>query len=440
VTATAEDGGIYAQVAHEAIFRRWDKLREWITQERDFLAWKSDLEGARRRWEGAPQRSQDDALLMGFALAQAQDLSSKRAEDLPTADLDFINQSVRRESKARIRARRAQVVIYVLLVGIIVGLVGWINQSYIKQEMNWYWTGKPFAIAHVWPHILTSAAEQALKPVDRFRECEGEEKSASPRAPFARQAPFPRAAPPKDYCPEMVVVSAGSFVMGSSPTEGPMRSVREGPQHLVTIAKPFAVSKFEVTFEEWDTCVAYGDCPDGVSDFGWGRGSRPVMNVSWYDAQGYVAWLSKMTGKLYRLLTEAEFEYAARAGAQTPFPWGDDIGNNNANCKGCGSEWDSIQTAPVGSFPVNAFGLHDMIGNVWEWVEDCYHSNYDEAPTDGSAWNGSAWSSGDCSRRMIRGGSWAALPGLLRSAFRNWGTAAIKDGTLGFRVARTLRP
>jgi len=164
--------------------------------------------------------------------------------------------------------------------------------------------------------------------------------------------------------------------MGSPATET-SHQPEEEPLHRVTIAKPFAVSKFELTFDEWDICVAYGDCRLGVNDFGWGRGQQPVIDVAWDDAQHYVAWFSKLTGKQYRLLTEAEYEYAARAGKQTAYPWGDTIGNNNSNCRGCGSQWDGKQTAPVGSFAPNRFGLYDMVGNIWEWVEDCYHSSYE---------------------------------------------------------------
>ena len=151
----------------------------------------------------------------------------------------------------------------------------------------------------------------------------------------------------------MVVVPAGSFIMGSPATEpghqpSNSRSIRSRSPSR------FAVSKFELTFDEWDACVDYGDCPKVSADSGWGRGQQPVINVTWGDAQRYVAWLSRMTGKPYRLLTEAEYEYAARAGSTTAYPWGDDIGKNNANCKGCGSQWDNMQTAPVGSFAANA--------------------------------------------------------------------------------------
>ena len=155
------------------------------------------------------------------------------------------------------------------------------------------------------------------------------------------------------------------------------------------------------------------------------------------DAQQYVAWISKLTGKPYRLLSEAEWEYAARAGTQTAYSWGDEIGKGNANCNGCGSQWDGRQTAPVGSFAPNAFGLYDMHGNVWEWVEDCYHDNYDGAPTDGSAWT----AVGDCTYRVVRGGSWQDLPSDLRAANRHRRHSdVIQRKELGFRVVRTLNP
>ena len=217
-----------------------------------------------------------------------------------------------------------------------------------------------------------------------------------------------------------------------------MGSPSEETQHQVTIAKPFAVSKFELTFDEWDACAAHGDCDPHVSDNGWGRHRQPVINVSWDDAQRYVAWLSRITGKKYRLLSEAEYEYAARAGTQTAYPWGDDIklnGKAMAYCGRCGSQWDNKQPAPVGSFPPNAFGLYDMVGNVWEWTEDCYNNSYKGAPVDGSAWT----NEGDCNTRVARGGSWL-LPGGLRSASRFGLTTGSRSVDIGFRVARTLNP
>ncbi len=224
-------------------------------------------------------------------------------------------------------------------------------------------------------------------------------------------------------------------MMGSLPTEQEHQP-NEEPQHYVTITNAFAVSKFGLTFDEWDTCVAFGECVHRPIDSGWGRGQRPVINVSWEDAQQYVAWLVKVTGKPYRLLSEAEYEYATRGGTTTAYPWGDDLGKNNANCNDCGSQWDDKQTAPVGSFTPNKFGLYDMVGNLFEWTEDCWHSNYNGAPTDGSPWLEAG--GGDCGLRVNRGGSWWYVPGNARSALR-WGVASDKrNNTLGLRVGRTL--
>jgi formylglycine-generating enzyme required for sulfatase activity len=233
-------------------------------------------------------------------------------------------------------------------------------------------------------------------------------------------------------CPAMIVIPAGKFMMGS-PGDEPDRYAAEGPLHEVTIAK-FAVSKFEVTFDEWDACASAAACPRAPD--GWGRGAMPVINVSWRDAKQYVGWLSQLTGKEYRLLTEAEWEYAARAGTSTPYSWGKDPTSGDANCDGCGSPWDRKQTAPVGSFKPNAFGLFDVHGNVWEWVEDSWHDRYDDAPRDGSAWLESA----DPSLRVARGGSWRNEREFVRAAVRVKRNINVRFDTLGFRVARTLEP
>jgi formylglycine-generating enzyme required for sulfatase activity len=408
VTVTPDAHETYAEVAHEAIFRRWDKLRDWIAREREFLIWKSGLEADRRTWDAAPAAAKPDTLLMGFKLGQAESWLAKRPEDLPKADREFIGQSRVQKERLRQRARGLQALIYLLLVSIIAGLVGWINQSYVKEQMNWYLTMRPYMLASVRPYVLTAEVERALKPLASFHECA------------------------KD-CPEMIVIPAGEFTMGSPATEKG-RNGDEGPQHKVTIARPFAVSKFDVTFTDWDACVSVGGCPR-VYDGNFGRGTKPIINVTWNDAQQYVAWFSKMTSKPYRLLTEAEWEYAARAGSTTTYFWGDEIGVGNANCKGCGSKWDNSSTSPVGSFKPNAFGLYDMHGNAWGWLEDCYHEDYNAAPADGSA-----WTSVDCNPRAIRGGSWIDDPQYLRSAYRGQIGTNNLNYALSFRVARTLTP
>ena len=183
--------------------------------------------------------------------------------------------------------------------------------------------------------------------------------------------------------------------------------------HTVTISRRIAMCQYPVTFEDYDLCVSAMGA-ERPNDKGSGRGRRPVINVSWFEAKAYAAWLSEQTGKRYRLPSESEWEYAALAGTETAYSWGNEIGVNRANCDGCGSEWDNIQTSPVGSFESNAFGLYDLNGNVDEWVEDCWHDNYEGAPSDGSAWT----SGGDSSRAVVRGGCWLVYPVGLRCAFR----------------------
>ncbi len=242
-------------------------------------------------------------------------------------------------------------------------------------------------------------------------------------------------------CPEMVVVPAASFLMGSSTTETD-RNDNEGPQRQVTIARPFAIGKFEVTFAEWQACVAGGGCQSNPNpdDEGWGKDRQPVVNVSWDDAMEYVAWLSKTTGKTYRLLTEAEWEYAARAGTTSRFAIGNTISSAQANFQTNFNEDGSSrvgeyreQAVKVGSFAANAWGLHDMHGNVREWVQDNWHDDYSGVTTDGSSGPG-----GDTSARVLRGGSWYSLSPDVRSASRHRDLPDYRSGDVGFRVARSL--
>ncbi len=416
---TDENGGT-VEVAHEALFREWTRLRGWLEPERARLEALRSLQLDAATWD----RNNRDAAFLTHRdkrLVEAEALTgcpgyARRLTDIERdylAACDAAQRATERERR-RMQALAAGLVFVLIASGVAVYKKHYLREQYFKY-------------AEMGLAILSAEAELALQPKDEFREC-------------------------AKGCPEMVVIPAGRFVMGSSDGKTPVigldgkprpeqvtpaeagRSADEGPQHEVRIGKPFAVSKYEVTFAEWDVCVAAGACPS-VSDSGWGKEDRPVVNVSWEEAQKYAGWLSRMTGKQYRLLSEAEWEYAARAGSKTAYFWGDDIGKGNANCTFCGSEWDRKQTAPVGSFKPNAFGLYDMHGNAWEWVEDDWHGNYVGAPADGSLWKEKG-----SSLRVVRGGSWFGIPQNLRAAYRSWNTPDFRNYNVGFRLSRTLNP
>jgi formylglycine-generating enzyme required for sulfatase activity len=405
---TDADGGT-VEVAHEALFREWTRLRGWLEPERarlealrsfqiDALTWD------RNSRETAFLNHRDERLGEMAALAKTEDYRKR----LGALEFDYLAACQGAERLARSRTRRMQALVGVLAFGVVTALVGWLNQSYLRERINWFTTMQPYMLTQVRPYVLTAETEQTLKPGDTFKEC-------------------------AKNCPDMIVVPAGEFTMGSPATERG-RYDDEGPRHKVTIARPFAVSKFDVTFADWDACVSVGGCPE-VNDNGVRRGTRPVSNVTWDDAQQYVAWFFKMTGKPYRLLTEAEWEYAARAGTTTAYPWGNEIGKGNGNCSGCGGQEDDQKISPVGSFRPNTFGLYDMVGNVWQWVEDCGHKDYNGAPTDGSA-----WTVRNCYQRVVRGGAWNNAPRPLRSAVRFTHSPVSRLRNLGFRIGRTLNP
>lgn len=230
-------------------------------------------------------------------------------------------------------------------------------------------------------------------------------------------------------CPEMVVIPAGELRLKINQTS----VARTAGSATIKIQKNFAVSKFEVRFSDWDTCVASGACEYMPDDGGWGRNIRPVINVSWSDAQSYVRWISDVTKRKYRLLSEAEWEYAARSSSTTLFPWGNSVGNGNANCSECGSKWDRMSTAPVGSFASNPFGLYDVSGNVAEWVEDCWSQNIYGMPLDGAPSK-----TGECGLRVLRGGSWFHLASAIRTNSRDRANPGVREPYIGFRVAREL--
>jgi formylglycine-generating enzyme required for sulfatase activity len=312
-----------------------------------------------------------------------------------------------------------------IAAGVAVALLGWTERDDLLDEWRYLTVAIPYR--HNTFDQNANAAAELLKlgALHSFWDC----------------------AHDKDHCPAMVVIPAGSFVMGS-PASDSERQLNEGPQHQVTIPKPFAIAKYATTFAEWDECATYGDCNPNIGDEGWGRGRRPVINVTWNDAQTYVAWLSQMTGKHYRLLSEAEYEYATRAGTSTARFWGDTAtdqcryanGDDQAARKADPTDKTTLScddgfvySSPVGSFRPNEFGLYDMLGNVWDWTEDCYHASYSGAPTDGRPWG-----SGQCGHPVVRGGSWGNGPRVLRSAYRTQDSNTVKNYYDGFRVARTL--
>ncbi len=223
---------------------------------------------------------------------------------------------------------------------------------------------------------------------------------------------------------EFVLIPGGTFTMGDSSGRDrwatPARSVE---------VKPFYMSKYETTFNNYKLFCTETKRPL-PDDAGWGRGLRPVINVSWFDAVAFANWLTKKTGKSFRLPSEAEWEYAAAGGRNALYPWGNALGRSNANCRKCGSSWDGKSTATVGSFTANGYGLHDMAGNVYEWTQDAFHKNYEGAPTDGSVWKGKKKNLD----RIYRGGSWFDIPQTMRIYTRCWDPASSKDNQIGFRL------
>jgi formylglycine-generating enzyme required for sulfatase activity len=230
-----------------------------------------------------------------------------------------------------------------------------------------------------------------------------------------------------ENCPEMVILQPGSFTMGDNHGD---RSER--PAHRVTISRPYAIGKYEVTLAQWNACVQAEACKAVTSTTG-SPDKSPTRDISWADTQRFVRWLSKQTGQNYRLPTEAEWEYAARAGTSSRYWWGEKMRAGMANCKGCGGDWSNDAPVNVDALPPNPFGLYGMNGGVWEWVEDCWHKDYDGAPTDGSA-----WTSSDCRENVIRGGAWRNDSTYAHSSSRFTYDSAVRYILNGFRVAKSL--
>jgi formylglycine-generating enzyme required for sulfatase activity len=411
-------GGGTLEVAHEAVLRR-QPMSSWLEQEKDALKLRDDVLREAKEWTEGGRNAESlvrrgKRLQAALALATSEDFRSALA---PAAEYLKVCRNTERSARRRTWWTRAAM--YALLVGVFVPLLARMYDTYGPELRSLAYWATMFR-----GHQLDAARIARLKPGEDFQECA---ETFSDDRQDGKQI--------SKHCPDMVVIPGGSYRMGG-----------EGSSRIITIKRPFAVSRFTITFDQWDACVAGGGCEnDTTSDQTWGRGSRPVINVGRGYAQNYVAWLNRMTGTdSYRLLSEAEWEYAARGvtSAEAPhpdYPWGDEIGKGNANCDGCGGQWDNKQTAPVGSFKHNAFGLYDMAGNVWQWVEDCYAEKLDGAPTDGSAWKEAC--KYELDDNVVRGGSWVNPPEFLRSANRySVGLFSSVSGSRGFRVGRTLLP
>jgi formylglycine-generating enzyme required for sulfatase activity/class 3 adenylate cyclase len=258
------------------------------------------------------------------------------------------------------------------------------------------------------PTVTPSAPQSPSKPTEAPAQTEIPKVSPTPPTPV-----------PTLLTPEMIPIPGNSFAMGSND------DVSEKPVHRVTI-KPFAIGKFPITVREWNQCVAAKACSYAAT----GKEEAPVTNISWDDTQEFIRWLSQVSQKTFRLPSEAEWEYAARGGTQTKYWWGDQPQPDMANCKGCGGAYDPSQPLKVGSFRANPFGLYDLGGSVDQWVQDCWHKDYQGAPSDGSAWLDKT-----CASRVIRSGSWRNDQSYVRPASRQGYDAGVRYPTHGFRIA-----
>lgn len=340
-----------------------------------------------------------DHLIRGIQLQHMNSWMGGASADkpAPTGQMKlFLVESVKEEAR-RAKIRRSSVALMVMLV-VLSGLIGigWWFQVLLQEQFHWQLVMKPSVLQ------ASQASELRSQPGATFSDC-------------------------KNGCPLLVVIKPGSFEMGSAEARFP----RERPQRLVAIARAFGMAQHELTFDEWDHCVASGACRGDVATGGWGRGRQPVINVTWLDAQQYVAWLSKVTGNKYRLPTEAEWEYAARANKQEYFSFGNIAAHLAAH--GWYAENSENRPRPVSEKRPNGFGLFDMHGNVSEWTQDCANDTYQNAPTDGSA-----WLKGNCLSRVFRGGSWLHGARMARSANRDWLIGDDRKDYIGIRVVREL--
>lgn len=380
-----EDQRRSVEVAHEALLRNWPRLVEWIEKTGEDLAMLRQLERSAEEWSVQHQRG--DLRWPRRRRRQVKAALGRLNREPGDTARAFLMAGRRHAQRMTAGLAVATCFLLVLLGSWMLSMLGIasgdLQIAWLRARINLY----------VEPDMVDICSENAA-------HCSPERR----------------------------------FMMGSLDHDS-WAEPDERPQHPVTFGNGYRIGLTEVTFAEYDI-YALTEGLELPPDRGWGRGTRPVINVSWHDARNYARWLSDKTGKTYRLPTEAEWEYAARALTTTRYWWGDEIGKNRANCAGCGSPWGGDSTASVGEFPANPFGLHDSAGNVWEWTEDCWHRNYQDAPDDGSAWLSEG--GGNCDRRVVRGGSWLYPPEFVRSARREWFDAVDRDNDLGFRLAQDL--
>jgi formylglycine-generating enzyme required for sulfatase activity len=394
LVADQREGADVVEIAHESLLRQWPDLTEWLKADGENLKVVEGVERAAGEWvrSGKPQ---DRLEHQSSRLRTAEALVATRDDFRALAG----EQGVEYLQACRMAEQRRNLTFGSVVAGLIVliglGGLAWAYEPALRQALYW--------LNNVRPMVLTAAQEGELEPLGAFQECLD--------------------------CPQMVVLPSGMFQMGGLGEGDSLK--REYPTHEVTIGAEFAVARTPVTFAQYDACVQHGDCV-AVGDQNTHDG-RPAVNVTWDDAQRYAAWLSRITGRPYRLLSEAEYEYAARGGTATRFPWGPVVSAGQANCGDCEPRLATPMTTPVGAFPANGFGLHDVVGNVFQWVSDCFHDTYDAAPTDGSSWD-----TPGCQRRVVRGASYFTKASLLRASWRDWRTAVDRDDQVGFRIARSM--
>jgi formylglycine-generating enzyme required for sulfatase activity len=395
-------GADVVEVAHESLLRQWPTLTDWLRADANDLKMIDGVERAASEWVRNGRQSpwldhRGERLITAERAAKREDFH-KRLGEPGIAYLEACRSYETAEHQEKLKARArdrqrklAQALAATLAVLLVAGLVVLGFQRPLRNAL------------YRWQHLraLAADAERSLAPLQTFTECTD--------------------------CPEMIVVKGGTFKMGSP---DPEHHKGEYPPHEVSVAQ-FAVSRFELTFAEWDACAAHGDCRGDIGAE-WGRDQQPVINVTWQDAKRYVEWLSSITGKPYRLLSEAEWEYAASTGKTSLYFFGnDDAVLDQYSWYGVNAQ---NQAHAVGTTKkANPFGLSDVYGNVAEWVEDCYHEGYRGAPNDGLP-----WTTGDCSHRVVRGGYWLSRPAALRSTSRDWAHFDQGADSTGVRVARTL--